>query len=322
MAEYRDQYGTSSGASNRRMEGMDAIAAERSGVSWAAIIAGAVGAASLSLILVLLGTGLGLSSVSPWIDRGVSATTLGVTAILWITFTQLVASGIGGYLAGRLRTKWVGVQTTEVYFRDTAHGFLAWAAATLLTAALLTSTIASMLGTGVQAGAGMLGGAAAAAGAAGAGAAASSGPSSDADLSAGPMAYFVDSLFRRDPGAPLPTPSGPTDGSRIAAQSAEVSRILLNSIRTGALSPEDSKYVGQLVAQRTELNPQEAEKRVKDTFARLQATLNEARDKAKAAADAARKTSAYTSLWLFISLLIGAFVASYAATYGGRQRDL
>ena len=178
MAEYRDKYGT--GASNPRVEGADAIAAERSGVSWAAIVAGAVGAASLSLILLLLGTGLGLSSISPWTDRGASATALGVTAILWITFTQLAASGIGGYLAGRLRTKWVGVQTTEVYFRDTAHGFLAWAVATLLTAALLTTTIASILGTGVQAGAGILGGATAAAGAAGAGAVASSGSSSGA----------------------------------------------------------------------------------------------------------------------------------------------
>ena len=136
------------------------------------------------------------------------------------------------------------------------------------------------------------------------------------------MAYFVDSLFRRDPGAASPPPSGSTEAGQTAAQTAEVSRIFLNGVRTGALSPEDSKYVGQVIAQRTGLNPQEAEKRVRDTFARMQATLNEARDKAKAAADAARKTSAYTSLWLFISLLIGAFVASYAATYGGRQRDL
>jgi hypothetical protein len=321
MEEQLYRHGAS--AVNSRVEAVNASAADRSGVSWAAIAAGAVGAAALSLILLLLGTGLGLSSVSPWSDRGPSATTLGVTTILWITFMQLAASGLGGYLAGRLRTKWTGVQSTEVYFRDTAHGFLAWAAATLFTAALLTSTIASMLGTGVQAAAGAASAAGAAgAGAAGAGAVATSAPSPAADSSAGPTGYFVDVLFRRDPGATSAMPSSPPEASQAAAQSAEVNRIFLNAVRTGALSPEDSAYLGKVVAQRTGLSPPEAEKRVSDTFARLQATLNEARDKTKAAADAARKTSAYSSLWLFISLLIGAFVASYAATYGGRQRDL
>ena len=111
---------------------------QASAVSWGAIVAGAAGGAALSLILLMLGTGLGLSSVSPWAYSGVSATTFGVSTILWLTFTQLVASGMGGYLAGRLRTKWVAVHTDEVYFRDTAHGFLAWAIAALATAALLT----------------------------------------------------------------------------------------------------------------------------------------------------------------------------------------
>ena len=105
-------------------------------------------------------------------------------------------------------------------------------------------------------------------------------------------------------------------------QTQEVSRIFLNSIRAGALPAEDARYVGQMVAERTGLPQQEAEKRVKETFMRAQAALNDARNKAKAAADAARQASAYASLWLFISLLIGAFVASFAATYGGRQRDL
>ena len=126
---------------------------QASAVSWGAIVAGAAGAAALSLILLMLGTGLGLSSVSPWAYSGVSATTFGVSTILWLTFTQLVASGMGGYLAGRLRTKWVAVHTDEVYFRDTAHGFLTWAIAALATAALLTSVIGSIVNSGFQAGA-------------------------------------------------------------------------------------------------------------------------------------------------------------------------
>lgn len=121
-------------------------------VSWSAVLAGATGSAALSLILLLLGTGIGLSAVSPWSHVGVSATAFGITTVVWLTVTQLLSSGVGGYLAGRLRTKWVAVHTDEVYFRDTAHGFLSWAVASLATAALLTSAIASILGVGVQIG--------------------------------------------------------------------------------------------------------------------------------------------------------------------------
>ena len=123
-----------------------------SAVSWRAILAGATGSAALSLILLILGTGIGLSSVSPWAHAGVSAKTFGITTVVWLTVTQLIASGVGGYLAGRLRTKWVATHTDEVYFRDTAHGFLSWAVASLATAALLTSAIASIVDTGIQVG--------------------------------------------------------------------------------------------------------------------------------------------------------------------------
>ena len=303
-----------------------------SGVSWGAIFAGALGAASLSLVLLLLGTGLGFSSMSPWADRGASATSLGIAAVLWLTFTQLAASGMGGYLAGRLRTKWSGVHTDEVYFRDTAHGFLAWAVATLLTASLLSSAVGSIIGTTAQAGASVVGGLASTAmtaGAGAAGAAASNGAGSSSEGS-GPMSYFVDSLFRRDMSAPAAgaTPATTPDvGTNAQSQSsgnssAEVALVFANSLRTGTLPPEDSKYVAQLVAQRTGLSQQDAEKRVNDTFAKAQATVNDAKTKAQEAADKARKASAYAALWLVVSMLIGAFVAAFAGTYGGRRRDL
>ena len=305
----------------------------RSGVSWGAIFAGAAGAASLSLILLVLGTGLGMSSVSPWAHQGASAGAIGLAAILWLSFTQIAASGMGGYLAGRLRTKWAGVHTDEVYFRDTAHGFLAWSVATLLTAALLSSVVGSIVGAGAQAGATVASGAATAVGVAGAGAGAAASQSTP-DSGAGPMNYFIDSLFRRDAAAPAAAAgTAPAAGDRgraqpampeggTAATSAEVSRIFLNSIRTGALPPEDARYVGQVVAQRTGLSQQDAEKRVNDTYAKAQAALKDAQAKAQEAADTARKASAYASLWLVVSMLIGAFVASFAATHGGRRRDL
>lgn len=278
-----------------------------SAVSWGAIVAGAAAIAALSLILLMLGVGLGLSSVSPWAHVGVSATTFGVSTILWLTLTQLLASAMGGYLAGRLRTKWIATHKDEVYFRDTAHGFLAWAISALATAALLTSAIGSILGSGVQAGATLSAGAATAATVAGAGVA-------DADRGNGPMGYFIDALFRTDgAGAPPGSATGPA--------AAEVGRIFMNTMGSGKLSAEDARYVGQLVAQRTGLPQLDAEKRVTEIYTRWQTKLTEAQTAAKDAADKTRKASAYAALWLFISLLIGAFVASFSATYGGRQRD-
>ena len=304
--------------------------AHASAVSWGAIAAGAAGAAALSLILLILGVGLGLSSVSPWAQDGVSATTFGVSAILWLTFTQILASGLGGYLAGRLRTRWAGAQVDEVYFRDTAHGFLAWAVASLATAALLTSVIGSIVSGGIQAGAVAAGGVAATAGGAVAGGAVTArSETGKGEADSQPAGYFVDSLFRTNTSASASgsAPSGSAAASGEAAQQAaaassgEVTRIFVNGIAAGALPPEDVRYVGQLVAQRTGVSQQEAEKRVTDTYARLQAKLRETETAAKQAADKARKASAYSSMWLFLSLLIGAFVASLAATYGGRLRD-
>jgi len=306
----------------------ESMQANASAVSWSAIVAGAAATAALALILLMLGTGLGLSSVSPWAYSGVSATTFGVSSILWLTFTQLVASGMGGYLAGRLRTRWVSVHTDEVYFRDTAHGFLSWAVAALATAALLTSVIGSIVSGGIQAG-----GVAATAAAVTTGNTATVGSDMTKYHNGEPMGYFVDLLFRKDVNAPA-TASAPDESGAMprynleslepitAASRSEVTSIFMNSIRTDPLPADDTRYVGRIVAQRTGLTELDAEKRVLDTYARVQTKLREAETAAKEAADSARKAFIYASLWLFISLLIGAFVASFAATYGGRQRDM
>ena len=301
-----------------------------SAVSWGAIIAGAAAAAALSLILLVLGTGLGLSVVSPWAtNHGAEAKTLGVSTILWITLTQLLASAMGGYLAGRLRTRWIAIHTDEVYFRDTAHGFLAWGVATLATATLLVSVIGSIVSGGVQAGAAIAGGAASMAISATHGAATPN--QSKPDRDPGFVNYFIDTLFRRDvneAGVParLSERSNPGSGmarsEQGAAMSAEIARIFLNSMRTDVLPVDDVRYVGQIVAQRTGLTQHEAEKRVTDTFARIKAKLKETETAAREVADKARKASAYAALWMVISLLAGAFTASWAAVYGGRKRDL
>lgn len=268
-----------------------------SGVSWAAVLAGAFAAAALALILLLLGTGLGLAAASPWANEGASAKTLGVAAIVWMIVVHLSSSAMGGYLAGRLRTKWANVHTDEVFFRDTAHGLVAWAVGIVITAAFLTSAATALVGGTVKAGA-------TAAGAAAGGAAAAS-QANDGATSLN--AYFVDSMFRSD------RPRQPDESS----VREEVTRVFATGLRQGELPAADRTYLSQMIAARTGLSQPEAEKRVSDAVAQAKA----AEAKVREAADAARKAAAHMALWSFLALLIGAFTASYAATLGGRQRD-
>jgi hypothetical protein len=279
-----------------------------SAVSWGAVFAGAAAAAALSLVLLFLGTGLGLSSLSPWANEGTSAKALGIGTILWVTFMQLASAALGGYIAGRLRTKWVDLRTDEIAFRDTAHGFLAWAVATLFTAWLVSSTASSIISGGVQAGAQVAGGAAS--GAAAGGVAAAGADAAKPGGDGGPMGYFVDSLFRSPK-------AGAANAATPEQSSAEVTRIFTNATASGKLPPEDARHVAQVVSQRTGMSQAEAEKRVNETFSQLQAKKQETKE----AADEARKASAAAALWMFISLLIGAFVACITATWGGRHRD-
>jgi hypothetical protein len=190
---------------------------------------------------------------------------------------------------------------------------------------LLTSVIGSIVNGGVQAGAAVAGGVATTAMVATAGGVAAGSEMATDESNSGAIGYFLDTLFRRDMNAMItPLSSEPrslTPQQETAVSMAEVTRIFMNSLRTGSMPEEDISYVGQVVAQRTGLTQQQAEQRVSETFARVQATLNEAETSAREAADSARKASAYAAIWLFISLLIGAFVASFAAPYGGRQRD-
>jgi hypothetical protein len=260
--------------------------AEESGVSavsWAAILAGGVASAALTLLMLAFGTGMGFSVVSPWSNSGASSTTFSLWAGLYLIVVAMIASSIGGYLAGRLRTKWSGVHTHEVYFRDTAHGFLAWAFATVLSAAVLASAATQIVGgasTGLAQAAG-----------------------SAAGQSTGPMDGYVDTLLRADPTVNR-TPADP------AASRSELARLLTSSLDGGDLTAADRTYVVQVVASRTGLSPADAEKRLSDVVTQ-----------AKMAVDNARKAAAHLALWLTVSLLIGAFSASLAATEGGGLRD-
>ena len=279
------------------------LEAATSGVAWPAIIGGAFAAAALSLILLALGSGFGLASVSPWSNTGASATTFTVMTAIWLIVVQWLASGLGGYLTGRLRTKWVGLHTHEVFFRDTANGFLTWAVATVIGAAFLASAAASVVSGTATVVAGVASGAAAGA---------SQGAAEQASQSVGtiadPTAYFVDSLYRTD------HPSANVSDGDVRAQS---SRILLNGLRNGDVTAPDKTYLVLLVADRTGLSQADAAKRVDEVIAQAKAV----EVKARQAADTARKAGAYLSIFTALSMLVGAFIACVAAALGGQQRD-
>ena len=281
-------------------EGATAHSHSQSAASWPAIIAGAFVAAAVSLILFALGSGLGFAAMSPWPGKGVSGTSVAVTAAIWLVLTQWISAGVGGYIAGRLRTRWVGTHTHEVFFRDTAHGLITWAVASVLVAATLAAALSATIG-----GAGHLMGAAAQHSMH-----AESQNSSEMMPKAVSLAdYNLDRLLRRaDAGAVTQTAADPKP---------EVAQIMANAVATGSLAEGDRAYLTQVVAQRAGVSPQDAQKRVDD----FTASAMEAEAKVRAAADTARKRAAEASVYLALSLLVGAFVASVSAALGGRLRD-
>ena len=277
-----------------------------SAISWAAIFGGAAVASAFSLVLLVLGAGIGLVTISPWSSNNPSIATFGVLAGAWFIAVQLFSSGIGGYLSGRLRKRWVGAHSHESYFRDTAHGLVVWAVGAIVSYWLVAMSVASVVN-----GAAHIGESAAnSAGSAASGVATR--VMHDAPGNSSEGAYFVDKLFRADHPASVQDPNAGT---------AEAGRILAYDAVSGDVSSDDKKYLAQLVATRTGLSEADSEKRVTDVVDQAKRAKDAAADKAKAAADATRKTGVYVALWAFVSLLVGAFAASYMATVGGRVRD-
>jgi hypothetical protein len=267
-----------------RTEG--SVWADSSGVSWASIAAGAVVGAAVSLALFALGAGLGLSAVSPWTDSGVSSSTFKTGTGIYLVIVAVMSSAIGGYLAARLRTKWVGIHTNEVFFRDTAHGLIAWAFATVLSASVLGAAITHVVS----------------------GAAAGVAPAAAQTAATNPSQVFVDRLFRVEQPAPSATGAAPANNE---AARAEVLRLWTSSFgQNGDLAAADRTYVARLVAAQTGMSQADAEKRVNDVIV-----------EAKAAADRARSGAAKLAFWLTAALLFGAFAASLAAVEGGQLRD-
>jgi hypothetical protein len=241
-----------------------------SGVSWGAVVGGAFVAAAVSLILLALGTGFGLSVVSPWSNAGASAAAIGSAAIVWLIVTQVVPYALGGYLAGRLRTKWVAVHTDEVYFRDTANGFLAWAVGVVMTVAFLVSAAASMVGGAPRE------------------------LAADARAANDPRAYFIDRLFRSDAAGLQPAD---------VSVRAEAGRVLANILRLKDSGADEEAYLGKLVAAKTGLSQADAATRVS------QVSL-EARQAEDTARQAASHLLLWTFLALLMGAFSASFAAT------------
>jgi hypothetical protein len=302
----------------------------KAAASWGAIVAGAVVAVGISLIMFALGTGLGFASISPWQGHGVGVKGFTIAAVIWLIVMQWISSLFGGYIAGRLRTRWIGTHAHEIFFRDTAHGLVTWSLATLLVAALAASSVIAGIGGAVHAasdtsssvvldygidklfrtvGGGRAVGGAAASGTSGGAAGAGTGTSS---------------LVTSNPDTSIAASS-----AEIAEARGEVNRVMLRSVTNGVtpdnrgvtpdegVTPDDRAYLVALVAARTGSTDSEAQRRV-DNFL---ASVKQSVDSAKAAADAARRDAAEAATYTALALLIGAFIASVSAALGGRLRD-
>jgi hypothetical protein len=263
------------------------IEASRSAVSWAAIFAGTAVAISISLVLLTLGSGLGLASLTPSVRSAGSAGSLAALVAVWIVVVQWLSAASGGYVTGRLRTRWVGTHTHEVFFRDTAHGFVTWAVATAIVALVIASATSAMLADGVHAATTMASGA-------------TQGADSHARISS-VAPYDVDALFR--------TPAGDAKSPSIDGR-GEAERILANGLSAGGVPDADRTYLASLIAARTGISQADAKERVDDVV-----------DRTQREAEAARKAAARTSFLTALAMMIGAFVACAAAALGGRERD-
>ena len=280
--------------------------AGRTPFSWSAAIAGAFAATAVTFIIVALGSGIGLSFASPY-GSGPSVTSLTIAAAVWLVMAQTMGFAAGGYLAGRLRSPAYDGVIGETKFRDAAEGMVVWAIGVVAVAALAGALGFFAAGATAHVVAGM-------------NSAPRSEPATTASTSA-PTEYFVDLLFRPGPGAATANGQRPASdtvgiapaGAQSALSSearAEVNRILVRSVAQGRLDDNDRAYLAQVVAARTGLSPDEAQRRVA-----------EVETKARDAADKAAKAGAYLSFWNFIALLFGGTAATLAGMLGGSLRD-
>lgn len=267
-------------------------------IEWGAVIAGAIGAAAISFVLLTFGSALGLSAISPYPYRGLTVSTFLVVATLYVAMVQVCSYAAGGYLAGRMRTPWVGGDEAERHFRDGVHGFVVWALGIVISAAVVASGVGGAAKTAIEATSAL--------------AAGSATMHADPSTSAlNPAQYAADVLMRPAAGTPTGVAqNGTTD-------SAPLVRLLTRSLANGTLSDDDRGYLASLVARQTGLSQPDAEKRVDATFAEAKTAEQKVRD----SANAARKKTALAGFLTAATFAVACAAACIAAGLGGRDRD-
>lgn len=268
-------------------------------IEWSAVLAGAVMAAALSIVLLTFGSAIGLSLTSPWQGSGLSASTTATLAAFWVILLQIGAALAGGYIAGRMRPRWTASELSESEFRDGLHGGLVWALSVILSAYLVSSAVGAISRTGATL--------------AGQAATAISG-------AAEPLASQIDALLRpatstaASPSTAAPNATAQQPAGVSTEQRAELARIFVRSMTAGSLNANDRSYVSGLIAQRTGMSQQEAERRIDTVYA-------EAVTATKQAADTARRSAVLAGLVTAASLLVSLAAAWWAAVRGGDHRD-
>jgi hypothetical protein len=214
-------------------------------LQWTPVIAGAIGAAALSFILLTfaVAVGLGVSSTSPtWRDTSAA---LAILSGIYLILQAVVSFGFGGYIAGRLRRPSGASVTEEVETRDGLHGLAAWGLAVLIGATLAAIIGASTLNRLSPASS-----------------------STNASAAEPLLSYELDRLFRsgrRPPNVDL------------TSERAEAGRILLTSSSHNGVSAEDRTYLIQQVGSTTGLSPADSERRVDSAIANSKAAIARSR---------------------------------------------
>lgn len=215
-------------------------------LQWTPVVAGALVASAVSLILIAFGTAIGLSVVSTsptWRDASAA---LALLSGVYLLLAAVVSFGVGGYVAGRLRERWIpGAHTDVVEFRDGTHGLVAWALAVVITGVVAGALAAGVVGKAAQ-------------------------PAATPVATAGEplIAYELDRLFRTD--------RRPAEADMTYSR-AEAARILLAATGRRGIAPDDRAYLARMVATRTGIAPADAEHRVNDAIIAATIAVQKAR---------------------------------------------
>lgn len=213
---------------------------------WGPIVAGGIAAAALALVLHAFAVAIGLSASSSaptWRDASFALVLL---SGLYVILAALASYGLGGYLAGLMRTR-LSATREDIDLRDGLHGLLVWALATLLTAVIGFAAAQSLTRLAAPSGGQV-------------------GPSTSVG-GENLIAFDLDRLFRaeRRPNADLDYPR------------AEAARILLTTASHRGMQPDDRAYLVRLAVANTGLAQPDAERRVDEVAARAKENISRAR---------------------------------------------